>query len=246
MKRFGMGLLVAIAIAVGGYVFREWVSLPVNIPLYVESEVMADLDYDPFTSRIFADFPERREQLAATLIDAYETDGRRALEGSLVAEMAAVGEAVMPHYLVRASETDLVAYYQVMADMTSELPETDPERCANFYLGNTMSDGTATVDFRVQSISSYQSPLELATKQLFTNASQDPISFDNQSAQISLGAVRTALLQEVDPQTMDLIGQTVPVATRDDQIAYCNGLNFFMSEILRLPTEEAANLLRSF
>ncbi len=213
---------------------------------YIEREVMPALDQDPFSSRIFRDFPEHRAQFINVLAAAYDEQGQSGLEAAGQDYMFGVGAAVTPYYMVRSRDSDLIAMYRVILTVANNLAETDPLRCTNFFLGAPMPDGSQAMDTGDTSIAPHAAQLELVTGQMFANAGENPVPVDRQMAQSSIESVGLVMGAELDARTLDLVGQVEPITTVDDQIKYCNGLSVFFVEILRLPSDQAANTFRSF
>ena len=200
----------------------------------------------PYLGRVFADFPESRAEIARAMEQAYRDNGEEGLLASAHATMFAVGEAVTPYYLLRAEGRDLIAFYRMTLSMANALNQNDPIRCANFYLGQPMADGSPAVDTTDETVASFSMQMQVVTGNLYLNAADQTIVADTALANQTLTNVWGTLATQMSQQTIELVAQQRPPTTGDDYVQYCTGVSMFFGEVLRQPREETINVFRFF
>jgi hypothetical protein len=211
----------------------------------VETQTIPEMKHDEMIARVFADFPDAEANAAMRLKQAARDGGRRALRAERGAIKYEVGTSVAPHYMTKARDADLVRLFRMTADVGQAMLNNDPVRCVMWFTGQNMPDGSPSFDLRLPYLGYLAESWDEATRSLIINA-RDATPPPDEARLAEITATAEAAMQEkLSPEALALQRGERAYESQADFALACEATVKGLNEVLRLPEEDAAMLLRS-
>jgi|GEM_PF-6950925 len=224
-------LIILVLVGVVGAALARDLVTPHILAWNSRDEVQQFLDSDPLFQRILTDHPALREPMEQALAAGMQSGGRQ----QAVAAARGLIEQVFPAYLAKASDDGLRDYATTTVAVLKKFQAKDPLRCFQFLHPGVAGAATPTDEEGRRDL------YDLMVR-LVTNAPDVPPSEQAEDAADLLEGVTATLAERYGDGLQAL---ATPEAPDVDRAQVCAMTIDLYAEILTLPDEDAARVLRS-
>ena len=193
----------------------------------------------PYLKALRESDPERYEKFVAPMRKGF-SDGKPM--GEIVADIRAVAvNDILPHYLPRASDQALTAYWSTQIDEFEYLLAHNPQACANMMLPHLAKD-TADATKLVPDSMLKADLNSLGTVIKTGSGRTNPIPVDSKQSESDFEVIVQIMMTKA-PDSIDVVSEPEKYFSQPAKL--CRGFVHFFKAIKTLPTKRQANVFRA-